>query len=93
MEIAKKLVAIQQELKELGAITARIEADGHIEVLMFDGSIKDLNINYEIETSYKNDKYIRLVGESNGIKFVEVVRKNEIDKHYAHLKEAKDATQ
>jgi hypothetical protein len=86
MEIVKKLVAIQQELRELGAISTRLDSS-EIAVQMNFGAINNLGIEVEIDKDYKDRKHKQIVGYSNGVKFFELADEEDMDEYFSHLKE------
>ncbi|WP_017728558.1 hypothetical protein [Halalkalibacterium ligniniphilum] len=86
MHIAKKLVALEQEVRGLGAISMFIGATG-ISVQMNFGAINNLGIEVEIDKDYKDEGLKRIVGYSNGVEFIELATEEDMDKYFSHLKE------
>ena len=79
MEIAKKLVALQQELKDMGAISFGDYPKPY--VLMRVGSLSQLGIPLSIKLNF-TEEFHKVYGLVDGVEFTELANDEDIAKYY-----------
>lgn len=83
MQLAKTLIKLQAELKELGALSARV-TNRDIEVHL-EKNIESLNVPLTVKSRDSFDFPYEVAAYIDGVKFFEVVEEEEFTQRFPHL--------